>query len=562
MSTPPEPSLQSAEHQVAIPDDLKRIRGITAATASALNALNVSTFAEIEAWSQADIRRVSDALQLGRRISRENWIEQAAMLARRRPISMEPPRTPVEHVPPIAPIEPPTSQEPNIEAVVDFDLHYSGEKSAALPTSADKVDAAASSDETGQTETIPPISSLEISDDIQDGSCVEPVSELSVDPMPSQWDDLANIRGLTPDMLERLGSRGVTRVRQIMDWTSDDLALMSVYLGPAARLNRDQWIEQASILAANKPTRHALRRASGEFQALASTAPDNSIWHIQPPSVTVTPTAMTTPNAEVEHIERAQANEAAAQDPNASATSQTNAPEIAPKSDQGAEAIVLADAQISKEQADFDAEATAIITRTRAIQERLGHQLERLQRDIDMMRNVSRADVASPSSSPHGQIQPSNAPPPHVDAQRAVGPAETPARISSHRQDNQDNDVTRDEPVAHAGEAEVRIVVRAAADTANTDRQSKQHQVHADPTLVPPLVRRPTVNISPRRLIERLRRVRGGNTAQTDAAPRTYRSSIEEASVEIVHHSDGEANDTASSKAGTPRPPRTSDSET
>lgn len=62
-------------------DDLTLVRGIDADLAARLNGLGVTAFAEIARWSRDDVTCVSDALHIARRISNENWIEQAAVLA-------------------------------------------------------------------------------------------------------------------------------------------------------------------------------------------------------------------------------------------------------------------------------------------------------------------------------------------------------------------------------------------------------------------------------------------------------------------------------------------------
>lgn len=66
-----------------IPDDLTRIRAISPARQMQLSALGVLTYAQIAAWRRQDIDRVSAALGLERTITKEGWIEQAALLAAR-----------------------------------------------------------------------------------------------------------------------------------------------------------------------------------------------------------------------------------------------------------------------------------------------------------------------------------------------------------------------------------------------------------------------------------------------------------------------------------------------
>lgn len=63
-------------------DDLTRIKGLGPKIQSMLHEQGITTFAQIAAWSEADIDTV-DA-QLGKfegRIRRDNWVEQAGLLA-------------------------------------------------------------------------------------------------------------------------------------------------------------------------------------------------------------------------------------------------------------------------------------------------------------------------------------------------------------------------------------------------------------------------------------------------------------------------------------------------
>lgn len=83
-------------------DDLTRIRRIDRALADQLVARGIRSYDQIAAFSAADVRSLSAALALGVRVSRENWIEQAAVLALRRvgprgriPVTPAMPRLPV-----------------------------------------------------------------------------------------------------------------------------------------------------------------------------------------------------------------------------------------------------------------------------------------------------------------------------------------------------------------------------------------------------------------------------------------------------------------------------------
>ena len=62
-------------------DDLKRIRGVGVLIEKKLNSLAITTYEQVANWTSADIDRVSQLLDFKGRIERENWVEQARILA-------------------------------------------------------------------------------------------------------------------------------------------------------------------------------------------------------------------------------------------------------------------------------------------------------------------------------------------------------------------------------------------------------------------------------------------------------------------------------------------------
>lgn len=65
-----------------------------------------------------------------------------------------------------------------------------------------------------------------------------------------EGDDLTRIKGLGPKIAAALRALGVTRYAQIAGWSEDDLAKIDAQLGAfAGRATRDNWIEQARLLA-------------------------------------------------------------------------------------------------------------------------------------------------------------------------------------------------------------------------------------------------------------------------------------------------------------------------
>ncbi|MGQ0671862.1 MAG: hypothetical protein ACT4N2_03130 [Hyphomicrobium sp.] len=74
----------STSETKVVESELSVIRGITPEIAEALAKHGVTRWSEVAAWTAADVRRFADTLNVGRRISTENWIEQAALLDRKR----------------------------------------------------------------------------------------------------------------------------------------------------------------------------------------------------------------------------------------------------------------------------------------------------------------------------------------------------------------------------------------------------------------------------------------------------------------------------------------------
>jgi predicted flap endonuclease-1-like 5' DNA nuclease len=72
-------------------------------------------------------------------------------------------------------------------------------------------------------------------------------------PVPTdEGDDLTRIKGLGPKISTALRALGVTRYAEIAAWTDEDVARIDAQLGAfAGRATRDNWIEQAKLLAAD-----------------------------------------------------------------------------------------------------------------------------------------------------------------------------------------------------------------------------------------------------------------------------------------------------------------------
>ena len=77
----------------------------------------------------------------------------------------------------------------------------------------------------------------------------------SAPPASGAADDLTRIKGLGPKLAALLGEFGVTTFAQIAAWTPEEIERIDAKLGRfSGRIVRDQWTEQAKLLAAGDET--------------------------------------------------------------------------------------------------------------------------------------------------------------------------------------------------------------------------------------------------------------------------------------------------------------------
>lgn len=73
----------------------------------------------------------------------------------------------------------------------------------------------------------------------------------SVPALAAAGDDLTRIKGVGPKLCDVLVSLGVTRFDQIAGWSDEDIDRIDARLGRfEGRIRRDNWVEQAKLLAA------------------------------------------------------------------------------------------------------------------------------------------------------------------------------------------------------------------------------------------------------------------------------------------------------------------------
>jgi len=212
MPTPPiapEPAAPEA-------DDLTRIRAIDAALATKLNDLGVSRYADIAAWTSERVHAISAALGFAGRIERENWIEQAQILARGGATSYATGLASAA-IRAMAPVSPPTAPSPTERG----------------PDVASRAAFA----EPRRTEA--------------------PPSAAPAPATPGGRENLQRIGGISSEIEIGLNAHAITRYSQIAGWTAADVRQFEALLGSSGRIRRENWIEQAQILARGGATAYS-----------------------------------------------------------------------------------------------------------------------------------------------------------------------------------------------------------------------------------------------------------------------------------------------------------------
>lgn len=308
-------------------DDFQRIRAIDANIEQRLKAEGIDSFEHIAAWSLADVKRFSQLLDIPGRIDREQWVEQAQILAKggetyysRNRVAAQKAATPIEKpaTTPVAESVAARASEPEAaadksqsESVAPSAKEEADAEKAAAPAAAETRSgtqlsgvaaaihgrsvaemaaaaaaaiAAASASVTRGLKPIEPISPLskvdpkismpaKLSDAIKEkeAAATPPPAEVEVQPprpmaasSQGPHDDLKRIRGVGVLIEKRLNAMGISRYEQVANWTSSEIDRVSQVLDFKGRIEREGWVEQARILLNGGQTEFSRRVDRGE----------------------------------------------------------------------------------------------------------------------------------------------------------------------------------------------------------------------------------------------------------------------------------------------------------
>ena len=300
-------------------DDLQRIRAIDADIERQLKEIGVNYFEHIAAWTASDVKRISQTLGIPGRIDREQWVEQAQILAKggetyysRNRLAALKANTPAPQVetdkksaepegaapssaettastPPAKQV---SAQKPALSGVA---AASQGRSVAEMASAAAAAIAAASASVTRGLKPIEPISPLSkadpkrsiparLTDAIRERVAASAAAQVESEnpgleksepePGPAREghaDDLKRIRGIGVLIEKRLNAMGVIRYEHIANWTSSDIERVSKVLEFGGRIERESWVEQARILSSGGQTEFSRRVDRGEFDTSRET---------------------------------------------------------------------------------------------------------------------------------------------------------------------------------------------------------------------------------------------------------------------------------------------------
>jgi predicted flap endonuclease-1-like 5' DNA nuclease len=220
-------------------DDLALIRGVDDLALETLAAAGIRSFIQLGALNAEEVRRLDAALGSRGRVARENWIEQAQMLAANRATAYAVLRGGQAEMALAAP-----TPDQGTPLTIGTTRSTEAPKSAPVPISDEAANAAGLAAATAASAaaalTSQPTPTLPTSDPTP-----TPGETTSV----RSDEDLQRIAGITPEIDELLKSRGIRRYSQIAGWTSDDVQRIERLLGVPGRVANENWVGQARALA-------------------------------------------------------------------------------------------------------------------------------------------------------------------------------------------------------------------------------------------------------------------------------------------------------------------------
>ncbi|SFO07618.1 Predicted 5' DNA nuclease, flap endonuclease-1-like, helix-3-turn-helix (H3TH) domain [Cohaesibacter marisflavi] len=221
-------------------DDLKKIKGVGKVIEGKLNNLGIYHFDQIARWTDAEATWVSSILDFKGRIERENWIAQAREIIG----------------PDAIPVDIDEADEDAVAAAGAVPVEV-------VEAEAEPVDVDAEEEKIEQVlATLPEGASAK-----EKAEAVGSKPALLSGPRDGKPDDLKQIRGIGRVIETKLNDLGIYHFDQIADWSREEAHYVSTFLSFKGRIDRENWIAQAKLLASGQATAFSIRVSKGQVES-------------------------------------------------------------------------------------------------------------------------------------------------------------------------------------------------------------------------------------------------------------------------------------------------------
>ena len=255
-ATPVRPAAQQMR------DNLQRLSGVSGELEKTLNGQGVTRYSHLASWGKGDVERFDKLLGSDGRIARENWIEQAQMLGRGgdTAYSRDFDRRAIEAV--RGPSEAADAGAARPSRLSDAIRGNTASQPAASPARADMGALRSVKSDAYRPTAVDAATSAAAASAAASGSARVVRS--------AEVDDLKRIRGVGVLIERKLNSVGIVNYAQIGQWTNTDINKISQMLDFKGRIERENWVEQARILASGGKTEFSQRVDRGEVETSKS----------------------------------------------------------------------------------------------------------------------------------------------------------------------------------------------------------------------------------------------------------------------------------------------------
>jgi predicted flap endonuclease-1-like 5' DNA nuclease len=268
-------------------EDLTRVDGIDSRMQVRLKELGIRRLADLAGLTSVDVKGLSEALHVGGRVERENWVGQAQILAAggetyysRRvdhgvpvPEGVDPAAAVAAETPAPAPapepaVAAPAAPEPVAPAPAPEPEVVAQPTPAPQPAPVVAAPAAPAPEPAPAQAPVAAAAAATHAGDngfahlrsVRSEALLGEDSARALTSRPAgDSDDLKRIRGIGVLIEKKLNSLGIVCYEQIANWTGADIERISRLLDFKGRIEREAWIEQARILATGGQTEFSRR---------------------------------------------------------------------------------------------------------------------------------------------------------------------------------------------------------------------------------------------------------------------------------------------------------------